>query len=270
MIRDLWYIVNSVKGDLGMDANTHDLKLFKYAIDTYRDLTLANLVKNSIKTLRLPIVHDLVTKQGYTELPDDFVDYYKIGLCIGGYIINLDANDNICIAQPVLDCCGDELATCIQNTVDACGCGDRFPGALGYPYMTYYDYFPYWHNGQFIAGQYGRSAHRYKGGFRIDFQLKRIVFDRCVRADAVILEYKSEGFTDGNAIVPYDLVDCMRFGVHWQRSMFSTDKLERMNEQMMGKRYRKHVLRANARINSMTVSEIMAIYRSSISQTPKR
>lgn len=272
MIRDLWYVVNSVKMDLEIDTNQFDLKFYKWAVDMYKEMCAANVIRNNFKTVRLPALLDTMSGQRYAELPDDFIDYYKIGICMCGYIINLDANDLICLAPPKLDCCGEALAEQMNSIVGACesnGTGQyAFPAAFSYDQT--WDYFPYFKNGQFVAGMYGRGEGGYRAGYRIDFENRRIVFDKYLTHDEVILEYKSEGINNGNAIVPAGVEKTLAYGVHWQRCMFSNKKEEKADRDSFRKRYQRGLKQCMARIMAMSVVEILDIYRASIHQAPKR
>lgn len=268
-MKDLWYIVNSVKQDLGIDSNNHDLRFLKWTIDGYKDLALANVMRSAIKTARLPVIVDEMSGQRKVNLPDDYVDYYKIAICYRGYIINLDANDNICIAPPKLNCCGQEMVDAIDSQVDSWTSADDF--AMFQNSNYYWDYFPYWKNGQFVAGMYGRGEGGYRAGYKIDFENRQIVFDQYLKATEIILEYKTQGIDDkGNAIVPEGCEGALIAFVHWKRSMFSKDQQEHRDYAEWRKRYQREVKRLNARIMAMSVVEILDIYRNSIHQGPKR
>jgi hypothetical protein len=267
MIRDAWYIVSSVKQDLGIDTNQFDLKFLKWTLDMYKEMASANVIRHgSFMTSRIPVVTDPITGDKRAQLPDGFLDYYKISICYRGYIVNLYANDNICIAQPQRDCCGAELAEAIDTEVDSY---TGFPAV--YSYAQTWNFFPYFKNGQFVAGMYGKGEGGYNAGFRIDYEHNEIVFDRYLKHDEVILEWKSEGINDkGNIIVPNGTEKVLAYGVHWQRCMFANNKAEKADEPMFRRRYQRGVKQVIARIQAMTIVEILDIYRNSIQQTPKR
>lgn len=273
MIRDLWYVVSSVKMDLEIDTNQFDLKFYKWAVDMYKEMANANVIRmNNFKCERLPAILDPISGQRYVELPDDYVDYYKIAICMCGYIVNLDANDLICLAPPKLNCCGEQLAEQMDCIVRACetnGTGQAsFPVAFSYDQT--WDYFPYFKNGQFVAGMYGRGEGGYRAGYRIDYQHRRIVFDKYLKHDEIILEYKSEGLENGTAIVPAGVEKTLAYGVHWQRCMFSKVKEEKADRESFRRRYQRGLKQCIARVMAMSIVEILDIYRSSIMQAPKR
>lgn len=266
-IKDLWYLVNSVKFDIGLDSNSHDVKFLKWAVDGYKELGLANMMPNSIMTIRVPVIRQ--AGQIFVNMPSDYIDYYKIAICYRGYIINLDANSMICTAPPKLNCCGQELADSLDSMVDSWTSADDF--ALYQNSNYYWDYFPYWKNGQFVAGMYGRGEGGYRAGYKVVEQDRKIYFDGYLKADEIILEYKSNGIQDkGNAIVTDNFVDALRYYIHWQRCLFSKDPYEHRDYDQFRKRFQRAVKRIVARKMAMTVVEILDIYRASIHQAPKR
>src|ERR1035437_134501 len=52
--KDLWHIVDSVKANYNITAGTHDKQFFKWAMDVYRDMSLANVMKEAVRTIHIP------------------------------------------------------------------------------------------------------------------------------------------------------------------------------------------------------------------------
>ncbi len=268
MSKDLWYVVNSVKMDCGLDGAQHDLRFLKWAVDGVKDMALANVISNASKTERMPVVVDENTGQRFVNLPDNFVDYLKISVCYQGYIVNLDANDNICIAPPKLNCCGQEMVDKIDDEIRNWSADNQAVLANS---SYYWDYFPYWKNGQFVAGMYGRGEGGYRAGYKIDWNNRQIVLDRYLKATEIIVEYKTNGMDDrGNAIIPEGVEDAVIAFVHWKRCLYSKDNNEHSNYKEHKRMYQRQVKRVNARKMAMTVVEILDIYRASIHQGVKR
>jgi len=272
MIKDLWYIVNSIKQDLGIDSNNHDVQLLKWATWGFKDLGLANVMQgSSIMTDRIPVITHPITKEKYINMPEGFMDYYKISICYRGYIVNLNANDNICIAPPKLNCCGEELAQQIDQQADKWD--EEQGGNLvnSGAWYGYWSYFPYFKNGQFVAGMYGRGEGGYVAGFKLDWQTRRIVFDRYLKHDEIILEWKFNGISErGNAIVPDGYEGALTEYVHWKRALYSKDPYEHRDFPEHKRQYQRQVKRLIARKMAMTIVEVLDIYRSSIHQAVKR
>ena len=307
-LKDLWYIVASVKANFNIDSNTHDIRFFKWAMDIYRDMTNANVMQNAIRTVHLNVPGGYFGPEGIQmmppvwpipgpeqgqpqggvdcfreiriNLPEDFMDYTKIAIDCGGYLQPLDCNDDMNIAQlPINHCTGDELQTCLERD-KLCNCGGEQPqgGWSGYNYWDW-GFSPYWKNGQWVGGAYGRSGYRYRGAFRIDWTTKQIVLDRCTHPrNGIVLEYKSNGIGTGNANVQNGTEDALIAGVEWKKLWY--EELSKPNREkskaglgaaMAAKQeYHKQVKRVNARKMAMTVNEIHNVVLRSIRQSPKR
>lgn len=261
---DLWYIVNSAKQDIQAKGTSNDLLFLKWAIDGFRELNNYNLVLPSGRSVKLEL-----DENNEVYLPDDFVDYYKIGLCVGGYIINFDLNETICLERGGPCPCEE-----IEQTLRTGYCDTNNFWRTGCQYLGYVE------NGQYVAGVYGQGAGFYRGGYRIDWEMRKIKFDRFVSATHIILEYKSDGGIGeyGNAFIPEILIRPLTAFVHRQRCTFASENAtNKFKSQMMvsqaikfGERYVNGVKAAAAKMYGMTVDEMLATWRASIKQTPKR
>jgi len=259
---DLWYIVESVKQDIDLLNTRHDLKLFKWAIDGYKELNCYNVLKTH-RTVKIAMNAD-----GTIYLPDDceFGSIIKIGVCVNGYIVNFWANEEICLKKK-------EACDCdtITNTISSITAG-VFEGEHSWFYL------PYHHNNQFVAGMYGLGEGFYGGGFRFNEERGVIQFDSYVKASHVIVEYKSDGeiSINGNAYIPELAIRPLRNYVHRERCQFEIAPDRRMTALLrqdaikFGQRYANGLKAAIAKIRGMTHTEILDIYRNSLTQLPKR
>ena len=311
--KDLWYVVDSVKANFGITDTTHDKTFFKWAMDIYRDLTLANILREAVRTWYIPVppkYQDLLGEpegqphpwpnlgppqadpdnnnrklvQFRFQMPVDFIDYYTIGILCGDYVQPLDYNDNILTLDiPVNDCCGDELAENFKRD-RLCSCGGGF-GEGGFQGVggisAYYDwgFGAFWKNGQFVAGQYGRSAYRYRGAFTLDWQTREIVLDAHTHPQhGLVIVGKSNGIGTGNCNVTDNMVPAMVAGVEWKKAYYETQtkqardrgKIDLALVQTAKHEYRVEMKRANARRHAMTAQEFHNVVLKSIRQTPKR
>lgn len=259
---DLVYTVASVKADLGINDTRRDLQFQKWAIDAFRDLNSFGVLPTTI-TGRFKMNEDRTV-----DLPADFLDYNKIGLCVGHRIINFTANESLCLAPPALNCCGETIDQAISAIRDPLS----WP-ALGEWLNTNWFYLPNFHNGQFVAGMYGQGDGFNMGNFRVNLERRQIQFDRFISPDIqeIVMEYKSSGGLEtGNAYIPQDVSEAITHYIHWKRCLFSKIPAEKVDEPRHRKYYTHNVKRIAARVNAMTASEILDIVRSSIFQTPKR
>lgn len=262
-VYDLWYIVESVKADIGITTQKHDLRFFKWAIDGYRELNCYNILP-TMKTVTID-----VDASGVAILPQD-CDYWniiKIGICINGSIINFWANDKICLKRETGCCDVQQISKTINNIMN---------GTCLYDYYWYY--LPYYHNGQFVAGLYGVGEGFYGGGFRYDEERGVLQFEPSLSARQIIIEYKSNGELDihGNAYIPEIAIRPLRNYVHRERCQFEIAPDRRMttlyrNDAIIfGRRYANGLKAAIAKIRSIQPDELYAIWKASLTQLPKR
>lgn len=258
LFKDLWYIVSQVKLRFEFTSSKHDLALLQYTIDGYKHLRRSKVIVNSAKSERFPI--DAHRRMYF---PPDFVDYYKIGLCINGYIINLTLNETICLAPPVTNCCGvEELA----NTQDRCARGDVDGLYSGWWWLPSYSV-----GLQFVAGMYGRGEGVYNGGYRINRAGGYIQFDNCVRANEIVMEYESTGGVEsGVAYVPDQAAEALSLYVQWKAAFNSKNRELRSMYPAYKREFQFELRRCQVDLDSISPSEFLDIMRSGIMQLPKR
>ncbi len=259
--KSLWYVTEQVAADIDMANSKHFMKFFQWCIRGFVEMNKANVIPTTIKSATL-----FLNEHHEAYLPADYYDFIKVGVCCHGYLINFDRNDSICLERR--DPCTDkEISCCFGENLNNAGNVNLWFWGNGWQW----GYMPYQHNGQFTAGYYGRGEGFYHGGYRIDREKGIIKFDRCVRAEHVVLEYQSSGGVEsGNAWITDDCIEALRHYVHWQRCMFAFDKAERVNMDYHRKRYQREVRRLVAKQNSVTSADFVALFRASISQLPKR
>ncbi len=258
-VKSLYYIVQQCQADLDMQNTKHSMRFMQWAINGYREMNKANVIQNTIKSTTL-----ILDEHREAILPSDYYDYVRIGVCIQGYIINYDRNDTICHERRREPCTDDEVCCTLDNI---------WANPQGWWLGNYWQWgwMPYNHNGTFNAGYYGKGEGFYHGGYVIDEERGIIKFDKRVKCDFVLLEYQSSGgIEEGNAYIPDICIEALRHYVHWQRCMFSRDPAERNNQETHRKRYQREVKRIVAKVNSLTMHQILSEFRASIHQLPKR
>lgn len=262
--KDLWYLVSSVKSDIQAKNSNHDLTFYKWAIDWFRELNQVNL----LPTLRTAVLD--INDDGSVDFPSDYAGWNKIGFPCNGYIINFAVNDRISLVPKTRDCDGKIISSYLDTLCNSCvtnqwaaDCGDNWY------------YIPYHHNGQFVAGMYGRGEGFYHGGYRINEEKNQIQLDEYVYKyrglKQVVLEYESNGGIDqGNAYIPDYALNSGRWYIHWQRSLFSIDPAVQRMKADYGRRYQRGIKMIVVKLNSMSAQQILSIVRASIHQLPKR
>lgn len=260
---DLFYIIDSVKTDRDIDHTKFDVKFHKWTIDVFRKLNAFNLLP-TYKSILL----DVDPRDNSIRVPNDYIEYTKIGLVSNGKILNLSLNDNISIAQQRYNCCLEAVTELNFNS-------NAEMGVPFYSTISWYDwqwyYLPSFHNGQFVAGRYGQGEGFYRGGYREDKANRRIVFDQFLKFPTVCLEYKSSGgIITGNTYLPENAIAPMVNGVHRERCKHSKDPAEHADFALYNREFSRSVKLLAAQEAGLTAGQILDIFRSSIHQLPKR
>lgn len=262
------YCVNSVLADRNETSKVHYQKFLHYGIQGFRRLNLGNVVDTSIKTAKLEIDHNTNTAQ----LPDDYVNYLKIGYSCHGVIINLDLSTDLRFQLsndifPSACDCESELNQC----QDAAQMGGTLSGDVtAYPFFnTYWYYATHFHNGQVTAGWYGYGAGRYRNSFRINKEKWQVQFDSYIKGDFVIMEYQSTGIDNGDAYIDETLIPAITAYIHWQAALHDTTK-NRLEAQMFERIWKQELRGVVARQAALDSWTWIQTWRKSIQATPKR
>jgi len=256
-MKSLAYIVSSVMTDIGVSDERHYVRFLKWAIDGYRKMNLHGLMP-TIKTVEL----DVNKATNTVDLPEDYMDYIKVGVCINGRLINFDLNNNICGN-------GENNCPCEPHVIQQ---------ALTDTDGVYLDYNTTWefynsrvNNGIYTAGLYGVGAGFNGGGYKIDLQNHRIIFDSYVNADTITLEYRSTGIADdGSAKVDEGAIESLVNYVNYQRCVFSKDPYDRTLISLFKSNFENAAMSYNARNNARTPHYWMQLMRNDIHQAVKR
>lgn len=269
--KTLDYVIGKVKTDFEILGTSQDLRIRSMCCDVFRDMNQFG----ALPTIQTAILK--VDKHGVAEFPDDYQEYYKIGLHHCGRILNLTANDQIALTprcdchttQEEFQCCVDDLVG-VRQVAGAWGDGGVASGDWSLGQM--WNYLPGFHNGQYVAGFYGNGAGVYRGGYRINEQERYIQLEfRGCHDKEIAIEYKSSGGIDtGNAYIPVMAVDCLIYGVKTRLCENSINPAWANKTQLFATRYSKRIKRTISHIHGMTPTEILQIVRSSFTQLPKR
>lgn len=131
------YVINTCLMDIGETSTRYKQQFLNYAIQGYRRLNLAGLMPTT-KTVLL----DIDANTNTATLPDDYIQYNKVGICVGcgdkgiGGFINLCYNPNICsnIQDTELDTCGCAETFVTEANNVGCGCTDGMQEWWYFPY----------------------------------------------------------------------------------------------------------------------------------------
>jgi hypothetical protein len=259
-MKSLAYVVSSAMTDIGVSDERHYVRFLKWAVDGYRKMNLHGLMP-TVKTVEL----DLDKATNSAPLPQDYIDYLKIGVCRNGYMINFDLNNKICLpADNAVAPCPCEPQVIEQALTDTSGV------YLDYGYTWNY-YNPHINNGIYTAGWYGVGAGFYGGGYRIDKNNNRVVFDSYVHADTIRMEYQSTGVSDdGTALVDEGAIESLTAWVNYQRCLFSKDVLDVKLIPLHKSNFENAAMSYNAINNARTPDFWIDLMRQDIHQAVKR
>ena len=242
----LEYVVSLALMDIGDDSLRDYKKFLQYGILGLTDLNL--FVSQSVKVAYLTI-----SETKTAELPDDYIEYTKIGYNNGGVISTFSLNNDLMMPHGTDDC-GDP----VNDNLGSCGEGRSL-------------FAPHYRNGLYIGSLYGGTGGlRSDGYFRIDDEKRQIVFNSEANVDEVILEYKSSGISgDGTTIVRRQFVQALRAYIHWQRIQYN-DKESGSRKRELRDAYYLEFDIVKGLENSFTIEEYLDMVRGTYKQTPKR
>lgn len=247
-IKDIGYIVNLVKIDTEREDSSKDLLFKRWAIQGLKELSKHNVI-DFIKSQTLSVTNRRA------DLPEDYQEYTKIGLCVNGKIMNYTINEAICIDNEYT-CCTAET---IQEDITTFGSLDVLD-PYRYPYGWYYS--PMDRN--IFNGMYGHGNALYRGGYRIDARNNQIVFDFDI--DEILLEYRGG---EDNAYIPDMCVEALVSFVHSQRCLHSRNRQEQTMYRVHRKKYENQVAMIASKVNGLTLYEVMDLVRETWKHTIK-
>lgn len=252
--KNLDYVVHTVMADLNQVSMKNYQRYLQMAVNIYHEINTFSLPV--IKTVELP-----VSNAHTIDLPDDFIHYTAIAVCINGRLWTLTMNNDICLNRA--EDCPVELETVVANT-------PQVTDFINTNVPLYY-FNGGFRNGQYVGEQFamGGGWNR-KGYFRIDTERKQIAFKSVVPQTTIVLEYKSSGIScDGTVEVPLVAVGALRAGLHWQIDEYNPEVPISQKERKKKNYYVQYDLLHHHNL-MFTLSEFMDSKYRTIRSTPKR
>jgi len=196
-----------------VDIEDYDLaqyqRFLQFAYLGYTDLNL--FVTQNVKVAYLRI-NDNKT----VDLPNDFIDYLKIGVEINGQVWTLTLNDDMLLPRST-DACGETTPPDLRTI------GDNVDGTEQPNYGFYFA--SHFRNGQYVGESYGIGGGFNMAYFRIDHERRQIAFDSEIPDGTIILEYKSSGVkADGSTVIPRKVIPALTAYIHWRRLQYNNKK----------------------------------------------
>lgn len=239
--------------DIGDDSLRNYKKFLQWAIDGYTELELFTM--QNVKVAYLTVKANKTV-----DLPDDFIEYTKIGYNNGGKMEVLGLNDDLMLPR-TKDDCGN-----IQND----NTGECVIDDVVFPNYGYY-FAPHFRNGQYVGELYAGAGDGHTDGmYRIDRERRQIAFNSDIVTDTIILEYKSSGVSgDGSTFVPRQCAPVLIAYVHWQRKEHN-DKETLGAKDRAFRLYDMQYEKLRDLEFSFTLEEYLAARRSTYASIPKR
>ena len=243
--------------------NANGVVLRNYALRGVREMGFD--IMKRIKSLKLPVN----TNNNTIELPDDYVDYTKIGI-VGSdgliYVFGENKNQNMSMKY-VLDASGnptDSDGDGINDRVDAKGDSNARASLSDFESYTFRNFL---YEGN-IGRAYGIGGGKYSGEFRINHEQNRIELYSTAGYDEVVIEYIADEARSTNPSVHIYAENALRSYIYYRL-------IERKANVPMGEKsrarqeYYNEKRLANARLKSFTKEEALKTIRKNFKQSPK-
>lgn len=230
------------------------VEVLKYLSDCVGELAMDDLKIVNSTWLNL-------TSYKAAPIPNDFLDYIRIGVPNGEYVKPMTQNEGY-----------NRL-----NNYDPSGNKQPWPQVpnggqdltiFGIPFLTYYTTM-YNSRGENVGGMYGYRTDGSPFTFEIIAERNEIQFDSALECDKIVMDYLSDGRSASAAskIITY-AENTIRDYVYWQldehnRSV-SDSRKQRLFNKYVGSRT---VLRG--RLNDLTTNDYLGIYRNTYNAAPK-
>lgn len=209
-------------------------------------------------------------------LPSDFVSHIRIGVPINGKLRVLTENSKILFPRTFYgSVIGGQF---VADTGEAVGNTDSGDIEETGGVILFSDHY---RNGQFIGGLYGLPGGVDDAYYRIDKELRQIIFSGSVPRSEIVLEYVSSGLkTDGTSLIPRECVAPLRNYVMWQmmsgeltgaiskgqvQARTSVHEVARLKQE-----YDESIAALRSFENSFTADEYRKMVLSTSGQHPKR
>lgn len=227
-------------------------KRFRYTAIAISGLRELNMDVSGIPTVTKLTIDENTCR---VDLPDDYLKYKRIGICVGGRVISLGRDDTLCLNDN-LNACGDQVA--IPVAPDSRDFDQQVFN--GVPLPT-----EFWLQGN--SGVFGLGGGNNKNGYyRIDEENNQILFASSVSGE-IVLEYLSTTKkVKGQSIVNPYCAEALKAFIDWRK----INKTLNMGAwQLARQEYYNQRRLAKLRMSTWTLEEIYQALSKSFMQSPK-
>ena len=235
-------VIKSLLIQQGENTEHKYMQYLDIAIRGLKELTFDILQQVKTETLT---VNDNLT----VDLPCDYVNYTRIGICRPhGRIETLGYDEYLCI-QSKIDCCGASDAHDFSETTSVSGGNSR--------------------NGELTGGWYGLGGGYRNGYYRIDRERNQIALSSELSGGSIVLEYISDGSNvDGAMKVNALAEEALRAYIWWKLIQRKANIPPSEKEAARRDFYNEKRI-ARARIVNFTPDQAWRISRKQVKQSPK-
>jgi hypothetical protein len=227
-------------------------------------------MSNVVRSLKL----SLNSANNTVELPDDFVDWSKVGVVGSDNLLYvLGENNNLNYSQAYVNASGAKTgssSTAVDSDADGVfdRIDDKTPTAnslnpSGFNSAVFRDYY---YGSQ--AAIYGAGGGRYRGEFRVNLDQNRIEVSPMSGVSEVVIEYVADEARSKNPSIHVYLEEALTSYMYYKiierkASVPANEKSRARTE------YYNERRKANARIKSFTKEEALKTIRKNFKQSPK-
>lgn len=243
--------------------NANGMLVRNYALRGIREMNFD--IQKKIKSLKLPVNSDNDT----VELPDDFVDYTKIGVVGGDGLIYVFA-ENKNQAAPMkykTDSAGNNIdsnSDGVFDRVDAKGEGVSRGSLSDYESYSFRNFL---YEGT-IGRAYGIGGGNYSGEFRINNEQNRIELYSSSGYTDIVIEYIADEARSENPSVHIYAENALRSYMYY-RLIERKANVPMAEKARARQEYYNERRLANARLKSFTKEEAFKTIRKNFKQSPK-
>lgn len=249
-------IIKELLNEMGEETPAKYAQLLNMGKSCYMELNQDISGSTKIKTYGMPgidgVDYEISTDTITAPLPDDFINYKRIGVCINNVMIPLGYNPLMCLDKMYDDCGNPEVR---HNRVGQ----DVF---LEYPL--------HYRNGSELGAYFGMGGGGNAFGYyRIDLAHWQIQFGSVTSSYPIVVEYLADiEKVDGQFIVHPYLSETIKAGMAWRyirnrRGANTNEILLRRKEYYNQRRL------STMRYVSFTLDEAYQYGRLSFKQSPK-
>lgn len=222
MAKSMWpvtVLASDICEDIGDSNERYHLYIMKKILMGYKRLHIFVDREVSVKTVVLPYGNSI-------PLPDDFILETKVGIRKNGRICVLSLDGKMPrVGMPLS---GNETAQQINSILD----GSHDPG-------QYFSFYNYVQSPGSVGELYGMGSGFKTGGiYNIDRTNGELQVGSYIPEDCeIVIEYKSDGISEGLKLFPSEMVECLEAWAKWKYYADKQPNMADRYEQRYDKEY---------------------------------